>query len=60
MPCTSAEVNRRFGGTNCAAYCPRLAGFLLRLLFDPEEGGCTFLRNVDGRLSDYKVLHSRG
>jgi hypothetical protein len=30
-----------------------------RLLFDPEEGGCTFFRNVPEFLLDYTALHSR-
>jgi hypothetical protein len=35
------------------------AGFLLDLLFDPEDGGDMFLRNV-GRLStEYTALYSR-
>jgi hypothetical protein len=31
----------------------------LHLLFDPEEGVCTFLWNMDEILSDYTVLHPR-
>jgi hypothetical protein len=35
-----------------------LAGFLLRLLFDPEDGGDMFLRNVGISLK-YAALKSR-
>jgi hypothetical protein len=31
----------------------------LALLFDPEDGGCTFLENTGGLLLDYTVLHPR-
>jgi hypothetical protein len=34
-----------------------LAGFLLELLFDPEDGGSTFLQNVSGHLPEYMALH---
>jgi hypothetical protein len=54
-PCSALKVNRRLGGTchlhlrgrriRSASY--RLhAGFFLGLLFDPEDGGDMFLRNV--------------
>jgi hypothetical protein len=33
-----------------------LAGFLLHLLFHPEDVGSTFLRNVGGFLPDYTML----
>jgi hypothetical protein len=32
---------------------------LLRSLFDPEDEGSTFLRNVCGLVSDFTVLHTR-
>jgi hypothetical protein len=35
-----------------------LAGYLLGLLFNPEDGGCTFIRNF-GKLSDYTASHTR-
>jgi hypothetical protein len=35
------------------------AGFLLGLLFDPEDGGDTFLRNVASLLTDYMALYPR-
>jgi hypothetical protein len=36
-----------------------LAGFLLGLLFDPEDGGSVFLQNVVVLLSDYIALYPR-
>jgi hypothetical protein len=36
-----------------------LTGFLIGQLFDSEDGGNTFLRNVRGLLADYAVLHPR-
>jgi hypothetical protein len=36
-----------------------VASSLLRLLFDPEEGVRTFLRNIGGVVSDYKVSRPR-
>jgi hypothetical protein len=38
---------------------PVSAGFLLALMFDPENGGNMFLRNVD-LFPNYTVLQSRG
>jgi hypothetical protein len=49
--CSLLKVNRRFGGTYrlhlhlVLATCFH-AGFLLSLVFDPEDGGDIFLRNV--------------
>jgi hypothetical protein len=40
----------------CLATCSRL--FLARLIFDPEDGGDTFLRNV-GSYTDYTALYPR-
>jgi hypothetical protein len=34
--------------------------FLLRLLFDPEDAGSAFLRNVAGFIPDYTALHPKG
>jgi hypothetical protein len=34
-------------------------GFLLGLLFDIEDAGSIFPRNVDNLLPDYTVLHPR-
>jgi hypothetical protein len=42
MLCCPVQVSRRFGGTE---FLPR-AGFLLRLLFDPEDRGDMFFRSV--------------
>jgi hypothetical protein len=36
-----------------------VAGFVLDVLFDPEDGGIMFLQNVCGLLPDYMALHSR-
>jgi hypothetical protein len=45
-PCSPLKVKRRFGGT-CGSACRLLhAGFLLGLLFDPEDGEDIFLQNV--------------
>jgi hypothetical protein len=37
----------------------RVTGFILGLLFDPEDGGDTFLRNVGGLLPNYMELEPR-
>jgi hypothetical protein len=60
-------MNRRFGGTNhLLLYCrksaekePSMLGhwFLALLIFDPEDGGCAFLRNV-GLHTDYTAQYS--
>jgi hypothetical protein len=43
----------------CSASCLLHSGFLLGLLFYPDDGGDMFLRNV-GRLSaDYRTLYPR-
>lgn len=39
-----------------SACCLLSAGFLLRLLFSPEDGGCTFFRNICGLLWSYALL----
>jgi hypothetical protein len=41
----------------CLLFLP--AGFLLALLFDPENGGDMILRNISCLLPDYMVLHPR-
>jgi hypothetical protein len=40
-----------------ATYCLSFLCFLLGLLFDPEGGANTFLRNVGELLLDYTALH---
>jgi hypothetical protein len=42
-------------GSFCLATCSH-ASFLLWLIFDPENGGDTFFRNV-GSFMDYTALH---
>jgi hypothetical protein len=67
-PCSPLKVNRRFGGT-CRLHLQgriisqarnqqesRSARYLLRLFFDPEDGGDMFLRNVGWRSTDYTAL----
>jgi hypothetical protein len=34
-------------------------GYLLGLVFDPEEGGTTFFRHVGGLPPDYKPLYPK-
>jgi hypothetical protein len=36
------------------------AGFFLGLFFNPEDGGDTFLRNLDWLSADYTALYPRG
>jgi hypothetical protein len=36
-----------------------LAGFILDLLFNPEDGSSMFLQNTNGLLLDYIALHPR-
>jgi hypothetical protein len=36
-----------------------LAGILISLLFDPEDGGSMFLQNIGSLLSDYLALHAK-
>jgi hypothetical protein len=40
-------------------YCLLLAGFVLGLLFDPEDGSSTLLRNIGGIPPDYTALQTR-
>jgi hypothetical protein len=59
-PC-SLYVYRRFGGTYHlhglkSAQPPATRWFLARLIFDPEDGGDTLLRNV-GLHTDYTTLY---
>jgi hypothetical protein len=43
---------------SCACYLLH-AGFLLGLLFDPEDGGTIFLRNIGWLSVDYTALYPR-
>jgi hypothetical protein len=68
MKCSPVEIHDRFGGTYCLPLqnrrvsqqrvggfvcCLLLAGYVLGLLFDPEDGDSTFPRNVNQLLPDY-------
>jgi hypothetical protein len=46
-------------GKHSCYFCLLFAGYLLGLLFDPEDGGDTFLRKVSEFLPDYTALHFR-
>jgi hypothetical protein len=56
-PCSPVEV-QQFGETYCfhtghsSAFYLLHSGFLLRLFFDPEDGGDVFLQNVGQLLTD--------
>jgi hypothetical protein len=56
-------VQAKKGTSNSHAVTPAcflfLAGFLFVILFNPEDEGNTFLRNVDERIPDYTVSHPR-
>jgi hypothetical protein len=57
----SPYVKRRFGGTchlSSFAYPAATHWFLALLIFDPEDGIDTFLRNV-GSHTDYAALYPR-
>jgi hypothetical protein len=69
--CSPLKVNTRFGGIyrlhlqgrrislkNLHAKC-FLAGLLLGLFFDPEDGNNMFLRNVGRFLTDCMALYLR-
>jgi hypothetical protein len=45
-PCSQLKVDRRFGASNDFACYLLYAGFLLGPLFNPEDIGDMFLRNV--------------
>jgi hypothetical protein len=61
-------VNQRFGRTShlhfqgwraWTAYCLLHASFLLGILFNPEDGGDMFLRNVGWFSTDYIAIYPR-
>jgi hypothetical protein len=70
-PCSPMKAYRSFGGIyhvsfsglkskqNKRSSTPFLfrVGFLIALLFNPEDGGDMFLRNVRWLLTDYTVLY---
>jgi hypothetical protein len=72
-PCIMIEVYRRSGATYCLhlrdknisqgrkqqAFVTLVTARLLGLLFYPEDGGSTFLRNFSKRLPDYMMSHAR-
>jgi hypothetical protein len=51
------EVLDKPSKTSRSKWQAKLTGFLLGLLFDPKDGGDTFLRNV-GLSPNYMALHS--
>jgi hypothetical protein len=63
--CSQGVARRSFGGTYCPhlqgriEICLFLAGFLLVLLFDNEDGNNMVLRNFHGFPLDYTALHLR-
>jgi hypothetical protein len=56
---------QRFGGSYCLHHQGLsvsrlfLAGYLLRLLFEPDDGGSMILQNVVELLPDYMASHPR-
>jgi hypothetical protein len=59
-PCGPLKINRRLVGTRrlISACCLLYVDFLLHLFFDPENGGDTFLRNVNSH-KIYLAPHPR-
>jgi hypothetical protein len=58
----SLYVKRRFGGKyhiRLEAWLPATSCCPARLIFDPQEGNDTFLRNVASH-RNYTALHPRG
>jgi hypothetical protein len=49
----------RFEEAEGFACCLLLADYSLDLLFNPEDGGSMFLRNVSEHLPDYTASHPR-
>jgi hypothetical protein len=57
-PSSPVEVNQHFRGTHLAC-CLFHADFLLVLLFDPQDGGDTFLQNVRWLSLDCLALYPK-
>jgi hypothetical protein len=62
MPCSPVKLNHVSEEHitsifRAAACCLLHAGFLLGLLFNPEDEGDMFLRNVGSLSMDYRMLH---
>jgi hypothetical protein len=53
---TSTDVSEEHVAVLATCFTRR---FLAQLIFDPEDGGDMFLRNVAGILTDYTPLHPR-
>jgi hypothetical protein len=51
MLCDQVEVDRHFRGTLCLPCC------FLGMLFNPEDGGSMFLKNVSKLLPHYLASH---
>jgi hypothetical protein len=54
LPLPSVQQNKLEGSD----YCSILAGRLLGLLFNPDNGRDTFLRNIVEHVSDYTAVHA--
>jgi hypothetical protein len=51
------EINKMLAASEHGSLCHRL--FVWLILFDPEDGGITYLRNVGELLPNYAALHPR-
>jgi hypothetical protein len=54
-PCSLVDINRCIGGT----YCLHLQRRRVSPVFNSEDGGSVFLRNVGQYILDYMALHPR-
>jgi hypothetical protein len=57
---SSFLYNPKFRQADCSACHLLHAGFLNGIVFDPEDGGNMFLRNVSWLWTDYTTLYARG